>query len=114
DRDVAGLGRERNVGEVEIGLANARPHERAVRSRDHSQLTGNLVGARDRNADGHPAALVRMPADPAVLVPRDVGDPFGYTDRLEQRLDAVLGALAAEFVARTRNPGERQKAIVVE
>src|SRR5258708_3155876 len=40
-----------------------------------------------------------MATDPAVLVPRDVGDSLGDTDGLEQRLDAVVRTLAPELVA---------------
>ena len=105
---------ERHLGQVEVGLADARPHERAVRTGDHPQLTRHRVGARHRDADGQPAAVVRVATDAAVLVPRDVGDAFGHADRLEQRLDAVARALGAEAVAGAGDGREAEEALVVE
>ena len=91
---------ERHLGQIEVGLADARPHERAVRTRERPQLTRDRVGARHRDADGQAAAVVGVAADPAVLVPRDVGDALGHADRLEQRFDAVVRALACRTRAR--------------
>ena len=68
------------------------------------------VGAGHRDADGEAAAVVGVAADAAVLVPRDVGDALGDADRLEQRLDAVVRALAC----RTRGPAPRDRREVEE
>ena len=74
-----------------------------MRARERPQLSRCRVGAGDRDADGQTAAFVRVTADSAVLVPRDVGDPFGDPDRLEQCLDAVACALLPELVTGLRD-----------
>ena len=88
--------------------------ERAVRTGQRPQLTRLGVGAGHRDADRQAATLVRVPPDAAVLVPRDVGDAFAHADRLEQCLDLVVRAPAAELVAAGRDVGEGKEASVFE
>jgi len=114
DGDVAGARRERNVGKVEVGLADSRPHERAVRAREHVELTRYLVGAGHRDADGESATVVGVATDPAVLVPWDVGDASVTADRLEERFDAVVRALGAEAMAGARDRRKVEEAVIAD
>ena len=68
-----------------------------MRAGDDAQLTRAGVGAGDRDAGREAAATVRVHAERAVLVPRNVGDALDHTDRLDERLDAVAG-LVRELV----------------
>src|SRR5262249_59148000 len=54
-----------------------------------------------------------MPAETAVLVPRDVGDALDDPDRLEERLDAVM-APGAEDVPVTGDLGEPEEPAVAD
>ena len=85
--------------------------ERAVRTRDGAQLARHRVGAGHRDPDRHAAAVVAVTAERAVLVPRQVGDPLDHVERLEQRLDAIVGH-APEHVAVAGEPGESLQAVV--
>ena len=88
--DVTGTRGQRDRRQVGAALVvQRRPHERAVRTRHHAQLTRDRVGAADRDADGHAAAVVAVTTQRAVLVPRQVGDALHHVERLEEGLDAV-------------------------
>jgi hypothetical protein len=90
NRQVTGLGRQRHVGQSRAGrIEKRRPHQRSVRSGDDAQLARAGSSAGDGDPDGQGAAVVAVPAQAAVLVPRDVGDAALHADRLEQALDPV-------------------------
>ena len=83
------LGRQVHDRQGVVAPEERRPHEGPVAARHHPELTRGLVRARDRDADGEPAALVAVTPERAVLVPGDVGDALHDTDRLDERLEGV-------------------------
>src|SRR5690349_20402263 len=85
-----------------------------MRSGERMELSRRRPGAGDRDPHGHAAAVVRVPPDPAILVPADVGDAGDNADGLEECLDQVVGALASEAMACTREIGQVEESAVFE
>ena len=90
------------------------PHQRTMRTGDHPQLARCCIGTRHRDTDGHAAALIAVPSEAAILVPRHVTDAFDNADRLDERLDAVVGSLLTEHMTITWDLSEGAVATIVQ